>query len=254
MRRRPILASLFLFLSALACNFPSNAPVTLTPTDPIFLVTETAALSTFTPIPSFTALPADTAAPLPSATPSFPAASAKDVAVNCRLGPATSWIPLSALNVGQTSQIVGKSRDSGWWYIVDPFNSNRKCWVAASVTNAGGNLASVPVVEPPKAAVTSTALKIDPSSLLLGSCGVTPPVIRFTGTIEVNGPTQVDWYFETQQTGAYSAQKLDFDNFGSKDVTLDFTPTLTAGTYWVRLIITAPNSVQSEAKYTIQCT
>lgn len=160
---------------------------------------------------------------------------------------------LSALNVGQSAQIVGKNSDGSWWYIVDPFSSGRNCWVSVSVTNASGNLASIPVVEAPKASVTNVSVKVEPSTVSVAGCIGPVAPIKFTGTIEVNGPVRVTWNFDSQQGGAFSSQTTDFDTFGSKDVSMDYTPPLTAGTYWVRLIITAPNNLQSEVRYTIQC-
>jgi len=50
-----------------------------------------------------------------------------------------------------------------------------------------------------------------------------------------------------------SNQTTNFDAFGSKNVSVDYTPTLTAGTYWVRLIVTEPNDIQAEVKYTLEC-
>lgn len=248
MKHQPILASLLLVLSMLACNLPSNAPGTPTATVP---ATNTSA--SFTPIPSDTPLPSSTPPPTLTSTPTVPTASPKDVAVNCRFGPGTAWVAISALNVGQSAQIVGKNFDGSWWYIVDPFNSGRNCWVAVSVTNASGNLASIPAVEAPKASVTNVSVKVDPSTVSVTGCTGTPPVIKFIGTIEVNGPARVTWNFDSQQGGAFSSQTTEFDTFGSKDVSMDYAPPLTAGTYWVRLIVTAPNSQQSEVKYTIQC-
>src|SRR6185503_3980813 len=117
MRYQPFFASLLLFLSMLACNFPSAAAVT--PTATTLLSTNTPAQPSFTPVPSNTALPAASALPTITNTPTVPVASPKDVAVNCRFGPGTAWVVISALNIGQTSQIVGKSSDGSWWYIVD---------------------------------------------------------------------------------------------------------------------------------------
>jgi hypothetical protein len=77
---------------------------------------------------------------------------------------------------------------------------------------------------------------------------------KITGTIETNGPGTVQWHFETQKDGVMPAQKTDFDAFGETDVpSADYTPPLTAGTYWVRLIVTSPNNMQAETKYTINC-
>jgi hypothetical protein len=109
------------------------------------------------------------------------------------------------------------------------------------------------VVESPKASVTNISVKVEPGTIVVSGCSGSAPTIKFTGTIEVNGPATVKWYFDTQQGGAFSTQTLNFDAFGSKDVTAEYTPLLTADTYWVRLVITSPNSLQSETKYTIQC-
>jgi len=251
MRYQPFLASLLLILSMLACNLPSGAAVT--PTAATLLSTNTPAQPSFTPIPSNTPLPSASPPPAATSTPTVPVASPKDVAVNCRFGPGIAWVAISALNIGQSSQIVGKNSDGSWWYIVDPFNSGRNCWVSVSVTNASGNLAPIPVVESPKASVTNVSVKVDPGTIVVAGCIGPLLPIKFTGTIEVNGPATVKWHFDTQQGGAFAEQTTDFSTFGSKDVTADYSPPLTAGNYWVRLIVTSPNSVQSEVKYTIQC-
>jgi hypothetical protein len=183
-----------------------------------------------------------------------PVAFPKEVAVNCRLGPGTGWIVLSGLSVGTSSQITGKSGDGTWWQIIDPLNSGRRCWVSGSVTNTAGNLASIPVVESPKATVTNVTVDVDPESLSIAECLDPIDPFEVTGTIESNGPGTVQWHFETQQDGAMSGQTKNFDAFGEETVSVDYTPaTLTAGTYWIRLIVTSPNDAQAEVKYTITC-
>ncbi|HLO14792.1 MAG TPA: hypothetical protein VK206_08185 [Anaerolineales bacterium] len=248
MKSRTLLATLALVLAMLACNLPSNAPVTETPTVAIFTPSPTLALFN-TP----TLLPSNTPPATATSTPTVPIAFPKDVAVNCRLGPGVGWIVLSGLNVGTSSQIAGKSGDGGWWYIVDPFNSARKCWVATTVTNTAGNLTGIPIVEAPKAEVTKVTVTVDPTTITVAGC--TGPIlpIKIAGTIETNGPTTVTWHFETQQGGALATQTTELDAFGSTDVSVSYTPTVAAGTYWVRLIVTDPNDIQAEAKYTITC-
>jgi hypothetical protein len=250
MKSRSFLFVLALVLAMLACNLPSNA-ATETPTLALITPSVTQPISTDTP--TQTLLPSNTPPPTSTTTPTVPVAFPKEVAVNCRLGPSVGWIVLSGLSIGVSSQIVGKSGDGSWWYIVDPFNSGRKCWVAASVTNTAGNLASVPVVEAPKATVTKVTVDVDPKTLSVAGCIGPILPIKIKGTIETNGPTSVEWHFETQQGGAMTTQTTNFDAFGSKDVSVDYTPTLTAGTYWVRLIVTKPNDIQAEAKYTLEC-
>jgi hypothetical protein len=157
------------------------------------------------------------------------------------------------LNPGASAQIVGRTADNGWWYIVDPFNSARRCWVASSVTNTAGNLAGIAVTGAPSAEVTDVTIEVEPDEISVAGCVGPIQPIEIGGTIETNGPTTVKWHFETQQGGAMSTQDTEFDAFGEESFSVDYTPPLTEGTYWVRLIVTSPNSMQAEAKYEIEC-
>lgn len=246
-----------LLLTALAvssCNLPQANG---TPTEPPVLFTATSALPTDTPAPTNTSLPTDTPLPTLTFTPSVPTVTTLDQPVNCRLGPGTAWLAISALNLGQSSQIVGKNSDTSWWLIQDPLSPGRNCWVAASVTSASGNLSGLQVVQTPAAAVTNVTIKLDPKliDLVLLCIGAIPPV-KITGTIETNGPTEVKWHFETQQGGAQPNKTTEFDKFGAKEVSGEYThvPPVVAGNYWVRLVVTSPNSLVAEASYTIDCT
>ncbi len=252
MKSRSLIIMLVLMLTLQACNLPSNVPVTETPTlEPSVEPSATQPLPTDTP--TETPLPTDTPPPTLTSTPTIPIAFPKEVAVNCRYGPGTTWIALSGLSVGQTAQIIGRSADFNWWYVVDPLNGNGNCWVAASVTNTAGNLTPIPVVETPKASVTKVTVKIDPTTISVGGCIGPILASKITGTIETNGPGTVKWYFETQQGGAMPNQTTEFDASGSKEVTVEYTPLLTAGSYWVRLVVTSPNSIQAETTYKIEC-
>ncbi len=149
--------------------------------------------------------------------------------------------------------MFGKTADGGWWQIQNPSTPGEKCWVAASVTTASGNLTQIGVVAPPSTFVTKVTLKIEPDTISVPGCiGPILPV-TFKGTIEVNGPATVKWHFESQQGGAMPEQTTDFTTFGTKDVSADYTPLLTAESYWVRLIVTSPNNISAEAKYKIDC-
>jgi len=250
MKFRSLFAALVLVLIMSACNLPSSAPVTETPT---VEVTPSPTLFLSTETPTQTPPPSSTPPPTVSATPSVPVAFPREVAVNCRLGPGTEWIVLSGLSVGTNSQITGRSGDGGWWQIIDPFNSARRCWVAGSVTNTAGNVGNIPVVEAPEATVTDVTVDVDPRSLSVAGCLGPILPLEITGTIETNGPTTVQWHFETQQGGAMPTQTTEFDTFGEETFAVDYTPTLTAGTYWIRLIVTEPNDTQAEVSYTITC-
>jgi hypothetical protein len=250
MKYKILITTLILTFLIQACNIPTSAPVTETPTPPVS-PSPTQPLPTDTPTQP--PLPTGTPPPTLTATPSVPIAFPRDVAVNCRFGPGQAWIVLSGLNVGQTAQILGKNSDGTWWYIVDPFNSGKNCWVSGSVTSTAGNLAAIPVVQTPSASVTNVTVKIDPTNISVAGCIGPITASKIEGTIEVNGPATVKWYFDTQQGGAQPTETTVFDTSGSKTFSASYTPTLVAGTYWVRLIVTSPNNIQAETSYKVDC-
>jgi hypothetical protein len=250
MKSRSLLSTLALVLALLACNLPSSLP-TETPT--VVAITPSSTPVLATNIPSQTPLPSNTPPPTFTSTPTVPVAFPKEVAVNCRLGPGTGWIVLSGLSVGASAQITGKSGDAGWWQVVDPLSAGRRCWVAASVTNTSGNIAGIQVVEAPKATVTNVTVDVDPESLSVAGCLGPILPLKITGTIETNGPVDVQWRFETQQSGTILTKTTTFEAFGEETVSADYTPTLLAGTYWIRLIVTSPTEAQAEVKYTLVC-
>jgi hypothetical protein len=250
MRPQVLFPALILILAMLACNFPVATPaVTGTPT--LFLFTPSATLSLPTAAATFTPPPTNTAPPPPTST--IPIVSPNGINVNCRLGPGTSWVPLSALVVGQTAQITGRSTDGTWWLVNDPLNPGRGCWVAASVVVTGGNLSGIGVVQSPAATVTNVTVSTNPNVVSVPGCTGTAPTIKINGTIETNGPTEVRWRFETQQSGPMPTQTTMFDTFGEMDFSVDYTPPLTAGSYSVKLVVLSPNSTQAEGSYRIDC-
>jgi hypothetical protein len=197
--------------------------------------------------------PSDTPTPAPTGTPTIPIAWPKSVAVNCRFGPGTFWASISGLNPGQTAEITGRNGDSTWWYIKDPQNPGGFCWVSASVTNTAGNLALLGIIASPNAVVTDVTVKLSPNTISVPGCMGPVQPISLKGTITVNGPVKVKWHFETQQGGSLTSHTTNFDEFGAKNANEDYTPIVSAGTYWVRLVITSPNSQTGEAKYKVNC-
>lgn len=250
MKLRTFFPALALVLGMLACNLPSQIPVTETPTaSPVPSATQPLP----TAAPTQTPLPTNTAPAPPTSTPGVPVAFPKEANVNCRFGPGVAWAAISALIVGQSAQITGKSSDGAWWNIVDPQNSGGRCWVSASVVNTGGNLASIPVLQNPLASVKNVTVSIDPRTISVPGCNGPLPASKIRGTIETNGPTTVKWHFETQLGGSLGPQTTDFDSFGVKEFSADYTPPVSAGSYWVRLLVTSPNDLQAEVSYRIDC-
>lgn len=252
MKSRILFPILTLVLAMLACNLPSNVPVTETPTLGL-LPSATVTQPLPTNLPSQTPLPTNTPPPLPTSTPTIPVAFPRDVNVNCRLGPGMAWVPISALVVGQSAQITGKNGDGSWWNIVDPQNSGRRCWVSTSVVSTAGNVAAIPVAEAPQASVTNVTIDVDPKEISVGGCVGPIDASEITGTIETNGPTSVTWRFETQLGGSMGNKTENFDAFGTREFEAEYTPPLTEGTYWIRLIVTSPNNMQAEVRYEVEC-
>ncbi len=201
-----------------------------------------------------TAILACTSATATTATPSVPVAYPKSEPVNCRVGPGTTWDVSGALLVNQTAVIQGRNADSSWWYVQSPTNPAASCWVAASATNTSGNLAGVAVVADPVASVTSVGVEVNPQNITLPGClGPVQPV-EITGSISVNGPLSVQYRFETEQGGQMATQTIDFEEFGTQTINIDFTPTPEEGDFWIRLVIITPGGQSTETEYHIDCT
>jgi len=253
MKNRIKIFSLVMILSTLACTISLNSPPSPTQTPIVLVVTSTPLPASETPLASLTPLATLTLFPSATFTPTVPTVAPKDVPVNCRYGPGQEWLVVSGLALGQTSQIVGKNSKETWWYIVDPNDSSRNCWVAVSVTIASGNLSGLPVVQTPKALVTKVTVSVDPKSISVPGCFGPIQPFKIKGTITVNGPITVKWHFATQKDGAMPTNTTEFNAYGNKDFSIEYTPPVSAGTYWIRLIVTEPNDIQGEGNYKIIC-
>lgn len=252
MNKRTLTASLVLIVAMMACNLPSKA-TDAQATDMPVTATETSVVPSNTPLPTLTSLPTDTPIPTATPTPLIPIAWPLDKGVNCRFGPGLEWATIGSLLVGQTAQIQAKNADATWWFVTTQNDPGKPCWVAASVTVTAGNLANLPVFNPPVGSVTDISVKLDPNEISLPGCLGPVQPITFKGTITVNGPTNVDWHFETEQGGSMSVHTTNFKNADTKNIEDSYTPAPTAGNYWVRLVVTSPNGKTVEAKYKIVC-
>jgi hypothetical protein len=255
MKNNRLLTLIAIAALMLACNLPTAGGQGAPPAgEPSVLATETppAGPPTETPVP----LPLDTPTVTPTPTPSVPQVTPLKDAVNCRFAPGTAYASIgSGLQPGNSAQVVGKSTDGGWWQIQNPTGGVDKCWVAASVTTATGDFTQVGVVAPPSPFVTSVVLTVKPESVNLGpGCSDPDPHFSFKGTIYVNGPVTVKWYFQTQEGGSMSEHSYTFTSFGFKEFSGDYSPSgPDKGNYWVRLVVTSPNSIFGEGHYQIKC-
>jgi len=260
MKPRTIIVIFLIAALMLACNLstiasnqtpaPGNAP-TQTESPP-------AAVPTITGTPLSTDIVPAGYTPTISPTPtsSVPMVIPVKDAVNCRFGPQTTFESIGkGLAVGSSAQIFGKSADGSWWQIQNPSPPNDKCWVAASVTTASGDLTTVGVVAPPEALITNVTISVKPDSINLGvGCPGPAPLFSLKGTIQVNGPIEVKWHFATQKDGALPTHTTSFSQFGIQNMSADYSPlSLEKGNYWVRLVITSPVSMSAEASYQLKC-
>lgn len=239
----------------LACNLPMFAGQGTSPSNETS-VTPTETQPAGTLIETTVPLPIDTPTITPTPTPSVPMVTPLKDAVNCRFATGTVYASIgSGLAPGTSAQITGKSADGAWWQIQNPSGGEDKCWVAASVTTATGDLSQVGVVAPPSPFVTSVTLTVKPESVNLGpGCSDPDPHFSFKGNIYVNGPVTVKWYFQTQDGGSMSEHSYTFTSFGFKEFSGDYSPSSPEkGSYWVRLVVTSPNSIFGEDQYQIKC-
>jgi uncharacterized protein YgiM (DUF1202 family) len=250
--RLTVLLSVIALLGS-ACNLPLAAPVVALPaTAPAAAtaapVTDTPAVP---PTETLTPVPSDTPTVTPSPTPETPMVASNDQDVNCRFGPNTTYITTGALKVGESAPILGKSSDGGWFQIQD-LRSTNKCWVGSSVTTVTGDLSMVPFATPPQTFVNGVSADTPEKISVPGCLGSIPP-LSVSGSIEVNGPIKVSYHFESQQGNTFGAATVFFPAFGTHTVSSSFTPALTAGTYWLKLVVTSPNNMVGQSSYKIVC-
>ncbi len=255
MKSRPLFILFAIAALMLACNLPTTGGV-VSPTatqssaaETLLAPTETQPAET--PTETETPVPSDTPTITPTPTPSVPMVTPSDQPVNCRYGPSTYYQPIGALTVGNSAQILGKSSDGGWWQIPTPSGSG-SCWVASSVTIASGDLSGISVVSPPAPFVTDVGLTIDPDKVTVPGCVFPYSPVNLHGTIAVNGPVKVTWHWEDSDGHVTADDYLNFSSFGSKNVD-DVLSYGSEGDYWVKLVVTYPNSMQAQATFKVVC-
>jgi SH3-like domain-containing protein len=145
---------------ALTSACQGNAPRTPTLTSDDVLstaqaiaqLTRNAPTDTATPVPETptATVPPPTAEPTITPTPNFPAVTAK-YPVSVRSGPGEEYEILDLFLEGQTAQIVGRYDLSpiGTWYLITRIGQGLNGWVWSGATDVSGDLATVPVLEPP---------------------------------------------------------------------------------------------------------
>jgi hypothetical protein len=247
----------------LACNLPAASQQT-SPTQEAGGMALSSTVAPNTTLPATSTQPAetptDTLTPQPSESPtitptatlSIPKVTPAKDPVNCRFGPGVEWLTVGALKVGESATVMGKTTGGNWWYIQLPSNPQNFCWVAASVTVPSGSFDAIAVVAPPQALVTKVSLELDPTEISVPGCVFPYTPIDLKATITTNGPTVVEWHWETSQGNTSASEDLTFKKYDTLPVS-DYTKYDKEGNYWVKLVVTKPNSMVAQAKYKVIC-
>jgi len=241
MRNRWLLSTLVLILTTLACTWTDIVP-------PAAPVIEPSSLPTFA-ISTLTLIPTETPLATLTSTPDAPVAWPKDLGINCRYGPGQEWEVISTILPDTMIEIKGRTVNTAWWYVSNPLSPNDFCWVAYDVVDTAGNLNTVPIVDPPVAAVTTVALE---AVVDFTTCGEKNQVM-FNGSLKANGPVTVTYHWEVsgdvQET--FAEDTITIIQSGTQKVSTN-TFSAGCGDYIVKLVATSPNETSVEKAFKIQ--
>jgi hypothetical protein len=146
-KRAHITLICLLFFTA-SCNLPGGQ-VTQTPDLALTITAQALLLQTGTPVltPQETGTPQFTSTPQHTGTPSVPTVTVSQN-TNCRTGPGVQYDLISALQIGQSAEIVGKNTATNYWIIKTPGGSGT-CWLWGQYATVSGNIAALPEVAIP---------------------------------------------------------------------------------------------------------
>lgn len=256
MKKQTLLSLLLIISLQIACSvWGTSVP---TPTPIVIVVTATsrsARVSSATPTVTKKPKPAATATATMArtSTPSVPMVAAIDKPVNCRLGPSVDYSSVGALNLDATVPLFGKTLSGDWWQIANSSGSPAdRCWVAGSVTVTSGDIGAVAVVAAPKAFVTNVTVNVVPKKVTVPNCSFPYDGVEFQGSITTNGPVNVVWHWETSQGSQYTPETTSFVKYGEKFMK-QYYDVVEKGEFWVKLIVTSPNKMFAQAKYSVVC-
>jgi hypothetical protein len=207
--------------------------------------------ATDTPVP---AGPTDTPMPTVAPTSSVPMVSALDKDVNCRFGPSTKFASVGFLKVGVEVPIHGTNESHDWWQIQNPQEAaGNFCWLGGSVTRTSGDISHLAIFPIPLAFVTDVSVTLTP--VIHGFCGGPNPQ-WFTAHVTTNGPTNVTYHLEIYNADNSLRNKTsDASLVFASASTQDFDPggayKTDCGSFYIKLIVTSPNSMTGAAKWKV---
>lgn len=206
-------------------------------------------------IPTTTVL-SPTDSPPPTATllgPAMVTPTSNDV--NCRFGPGTNYAVVGTLRTGENVPILGTVSGRGWWQIENPRQPRTFCWVAALATTATGDLAAVREIPAPSGLVTEASIRVVGGPTVHGFCGGPNPV-EFEASITTNGPANVTYRLEIYNVdgslrNVTEDAVLTFSTFDTKVFDPGGAYKTDCGSFYVKLIITAPNAKTAQYNWSV---
>ncbi|MCZ2127827.1 MAG: hypothetical protein LC099_08675 [Anaerolineales bacterium] len=220
----------------------------------IFFATGCAAKETPPPPPTPTA----SATPAPTPTPIPPTPTRVEIvaqvsadSANCRFGPGTVYEPRGEIRKGRLLTAVGRNVNADWWQIKDPLNPGGFCWISAQTTELRGEAESLSVVSPPSVSVLKIDLRVEPK-LISVSCDQFPQAIFLEAVVTTDGPTLLNWQWESNVGVISDVGTIIFDEYGSKIIN-DFYRISAPGSYWIKLKIIYPNATEGKIAFSVNC-
>lgn len=171
MKTRTLVSAILIpvMLLVFACNIPGLSTPLSTEEQAATLVAQTLNAVQETERAPVT-LPANTPTQSPNSGPTVaPTSTASSPTLkvneptNCRSGPSQDSEVVTVFQAGAQAEIVGRSQQSDWWLINNPFGSGT-CWIPAASATVSGNGSAVNVVTP-IAPTTAAAKAPSPPSI-----------------------------------------------------------------------------------------
>lgn len=224
----------------------ANLNQTITPAVPVGSETPGIAPTiAITEQPTKTPYPSNTPEPPATNTPSVPVIRAT-TNTNCRSGPGYVYDILGALLIGDIVEVRGRISDNSWWYIQNPDDAGKYCWVWKQTTVVDGNITSLPVLTPAPTPTPDIALiTVNSSAAPLHYTGACPVNIALIGSITTSKPVTVKYQWAANFAYPFTEKEFKFVNAGSQG----FNEVMVIGTTtvgYVRFRASSPYEVKDD--------
>jgi hypothetical protein len=205
------------------------------------------------PAPTGIGAPPPTSTPTPVPTPTLPQVTVlvKSERINCRFGPGIVYLLINEIPQGRPLQATGRNDSSTWWYVRDPGNPAGFCWVSSDVTEAQGDVESLPIIPPPFVTVTGVNLRVEPNRIFV-NCSQFPQTVFFEAAITTNGPTVFQWRWEASTGAVSDVGTLIFEEAGTQVIN-EFYQINAPNDYWVKLYVLSPNELAEQVNFPVNC-